>query len=321
MSIIGAIQSRCRRRRAAGAEVLQHVGGAELRHPRIVEQVDVVLAGAVLRVGEEFLERDAVLVLAGTRSRSRSAALASGMILSLKGVSPPSAKAPMTTLPCPMEPRARRGLEAAGGRGGADAGAVGATPSCRRRREPRPPGQLGPAEAVAARTAELGAMLILVLLRLRRQAALDRRRAPSDPDGARPSSRPRRRSRRRAGSRRRRPASRWARRKPRGAAHVEACARRRGGRPASRCPWARRRRPRRGSAPGLPGLDERDVLGPHADLDQPPARRRPSCGRRSAGGGRRRRRARAVGVRSRPRSTFIGGLPTKVATKRLAGRS
>ena len=48
---------------AAGAEIFEHVGGAELRHPGIVEQIDVILAGAGLRVGEPFLERDAVFVL------------------------------------------------------------------------------------------------------------------------------------------------------------------------------------------------------------------------------------------------------------------
>ena len=63
MSIIGPIQSLSVAVDAGGAEVFQHLGGAELRHPRIVEQVEVVLAGAALRVGEPFLQRDAVFVL------------------------------------------------------------------------------------------------------------------------------------------------------------------------------------------------------------------------------------------------------------------
>src|SRR6202044_3195939 len=46
-----------------GAEVFQNLGRAELGNPRIVEQVEVVLPGAALRVVEEFLERDAVFVL------------------------------------------------------------------------------------------------------------------------------------------------------------------------------------------------------------------------------------------------------------------
>ena len=46
-----------------GAEVFQHLGRAELRNPRIVKQIEVVLPRAALRVVEEFLERDAVFVL------------------------------------------------------------------------------------------------------------------------------------------------------------------------------------------------------------------------------------------------------------------
>src|SRR6201999_3178432 len=47
---------------AAGTEGLKNVVRAELRPPRIVERAEVVLAGLVLRVGEELLERHAVLV-------------------------------------------------------------------------------------------------------------------------------------------------------------------------------------------------------------------------------------------------------------------
>ena len=54
--LVGAVDPR-------GAEVFQDLGRAELRNPRIVEQVEVVLPGAALRVVEEFLERDAVFVL------------------------------------------------------------------------------------------------------------------------------------------------------------------------------------------------------------------------------------------------------------------
>ena len=54
--VVGAID-------AAGAEILEHVGSAELRHPGIVEQIDVVLAGAALGIGEPFLERHAIFVL------------------------------------------------------------------------------------------------------------------------------------------------------------------------------------------------------------------------------------------------------------------
>ena len=47
---------------AARAQIFEHVRGAELRHPRIVEQIHVVLAGAALRVGEPLLQRHAVFV-------------------------------------------------------------------------------------------------------------------------------------------------------------------------------------------------------------------------------------------------------------------
>ena len=63
MSISDPIQSVSAPSMPAGAEILEHIGGAELRHPGIVEQVDVVLAGAVLGVGEPFLERHAIFVL------------------------------------------------------------------------------------------------------------------------------------------------------------------------------------------------------------------------------------------------------------------
>ena len=54
--LVGAVDPCC-------AEVFQNLGRAELRDPRIVEQVEVVLPRSALRVVEEFLERDAVLVL------------------------------------------------------------------------------------------------------------------------------------------------------------------------------------------------------------------------------------------------------------------
>ena len=63
MSIMGLTQSLSVAVDPAGAEVFQHLGRAELGNPRIVEQVEVVLARAALRVVEEFLERDAVFVL------------------------------------------------------------------------------------------------------------------------------------------------------------------------------------------------------------------------------------------------------------------
>ena len=47
----------------SGAEIFQDLGGAELRDPRIVKQVEVVLPSSALRVVEKFLERDAVFVL------------------------------------------------------------------------------------------------------------------------------------------------------------------------------------------------------------------------------------------------------------------
>ena len=63
MSIIGSSQSGVLAVDAALAEVLEDVGRAELRNPRVVKQVDVVLPGLVLRIREPLLERDAVLVL------------------------------------------------------------------------------------------------------------------------------------------------------------------------------------------------------------------------------------------------------------------
>ena len=63
MSIIEPIQSGSAAVDAAGTEILEHVGSAELRHPGIVEQIDVILAGAVLGVGEPLLERHAIFVL------------------------------------------------------------------------------------------------------------------------------------------------------------------------------------------------------------------------------------------------------------------
>ena len=106
MSIIEPIQSASVASMPAGTEVFQHVGGAELRHPGIIEQIEVVLAGAALGVGEPLLERDAVFVLEELDVEAPSS-LASGMILFLNGARPPSAKAPMTTLP----PAARAGRD------------------------------------------------------------------------------------------------------------------------------------------------------------------------------------------------------------------
>ena len=63
MSIMGLTQSLSVAVDSRGAEIFQDLGGAELRHPGIVEQVEVVLPGPALRVVEEFLERDAVFVL------------------------------------------------------------------------------------------------------------------------------------------------------------------------------------------------------------------------------------------------------------------
>ena len=63
MSIIDAIQSAIGGIDAAGAEIFEHVGSAELRHPGIVQQIDVILTGAVLGIGEPLLEGHAIFVL------------------------------------------------------------------------------------------------------------------------------------------------------------------------------------------------------------------------------------------------------------------
>ena len=63
MSIMGLTQSLSVPSMPAAPKIFQDLGRAELGNPRIVEQVEVVLTRAALRVVEEFLERDAVFVL------------------------------------------------------------------------------------------------------------------------------------------------------------------------------------------------------------------------------------------------------------------